>query len=237
MVKLVPPGGSGGDTTEPVLEFVPLTGVFGLGSGDVFNTRAGSVSTVMIEDNAVTAGKIANNQIDSTILADTAVTPGSYTHTSMTVDAGGRITACSSRAQKDWITATMSTYVTLTAVDVSVKFNNSSSGGATGIPYNSTTGVFTLTTDKMYIASFNIIFANTTDYMYFEWRNSTGTVLSGQATVFRCEHTTPEDNNGSIVTMISTAGGINLLVKVVVALFYSAADTRGDYICATIHEI
>lgn len=56
--------------------------VTGLGALAELNT----VGTTQIDDDAVTAGK----------LADTAVTPGSYTYTALTVDQQGRITAAAS---------------------------------------------------------------------------------------------------------------------------------------------
>ena len=57
---------------------------------------ANAVGTTEIADDAVTSAKIAANAVGSSELQSTTVVPGSYTYSSLTVDADGRLTSASS---------------------------------------------------------------------------------------------------------------------------------------------
>ena len=97
--------------------------------------------------------------------------------------------------------------------------------------------MFTLITNKTYIAAFSVIYAVTADSVKFAWKNTSGTTLSGVTRVFRNELATTDCPNASVMTVISTAGGTNLTIKVVVFALTGTADARGASVYATIHQI
>lgn len=148
---------TGGGTSSATTEAIAISGGATLSSTGVLSLASQYITTAMINSGAVTTVKIADGSVGSAELEDTTVTPASYTRSSMTVTTDGRITAASSGSNTiDSIYVYKSGgIVTLTTGSVCI-FDTTGCSSGSGPTYNSTTGVFTLTSGKLYRAFFSI---------------------------------------------------------------------------------
>lgn len=132
--------GSGGATGHQVKDDgVAMTQRAGLNF-----VSTGTVNAVATDDVGNDETEIALNiptgAVGATELAATAVTPGSYTFTSLTVDADGRITAASSGSEVDG-SITNEGSLTVTAGTASTSVIHSNTSGSTDVTLTAGTGM------------------------------------------------------------------------------------------------
>jgi hypothetical protein len=83
-------------TTVKIADNAITTGKISANQITTAKIAANQITTALISDLQITSAKIANDAVGPNQLSNTAVTAGSYTSASITVDAQGRITAASS---------------------------------------------------------------------------------------------------------------------------------------------
>ena len=124
------------------LSFVPVTGDATITNAGVLTIGAVKVLTAHFATNSVDATKFGPKSVTASKIVSTAVTAGSYTHTNLTVNAQGQLTAASSGTTLGYIQASISANATYTVGGTDIIQFNTVQYSTTG--FSLASGVFTV---------------------------------------------------------------------------------------------
>ncbi len=228
---------TGGGTATATTEAIAISGGATLSSTGVLSLASQYVTTAMINSSAVTTVKIADGAVGPAALEDTVVTPGSYTRTSLTATTDGRITAASSGGT---IGAIYVYHSALTAITTgsTVAFDTTGVSGSSPT-YNSGTGVFTLTSGKIYRAFFSIqhTSASSSAALTFVWQNASTLASIGNLTALSLSNDETSNNSNSPNCDIFISGTTHSTVRVYCTNATVSASTAPMCCGAFIYEI
>lgn len=214
---------SGAGTTAATLKLTrmaqttgdELTFVDGVTPASNVTYRLGVLPVTRIADGALTDAKMQDSLfVTASRLANTTVTAGMYYNCSVTVNDQGLLTAASTvvPTARQYIGCTRSTTY---AVALNAYFLFDAPILSSGITYVAGTGIFTLTTNKLYKAIFNFTYS-ATNFIFMNWTNtSTLATLGGHGShMYGSAYAVANSPISNSTTLISTAGGTNLTVGV-----------------------
>lgn len=230
---------TGGGTSSATTEAITISNGATLSSGGVLSLASQYITTSMITSGAVTTVKIVDGAVGPAALEDTTVTPGSYTRTSMTVTADGRLTTASSGGNTVGATYVYRTTPIALNTDSTVIFDTIAVGG-TDPAYDSGTGVFSLTSGKLYRAFFSIQHSTlnaSVAALTLVWQNASTLASIGSLTAFALsnEYATSDSNSSNVDILIS--GTTHATVRVYVTNATLPSNTSGFSCGAFIYEI
>ncbi len=159
------------------LSFVPVSGDATISASGVLAIGSTKVLTQHFATNSVDSTKFASKAVTTVKLATTGVSAGSYTRTSLTVDAQGRMTAISSGVGRGYIQCSTSADANYTVAGTNILAFNSVYMSSSGFSLSS--GIVTVPVNKTVLIAVNIRASAPAWAVWYLVDGSTGTAITG----------------------------------------------------------
>lgn len=189
------------------LSFVPITGDATISSSGVLTVGSNKILTQHLASNSVGSTKFASKAVTTVKLATTGVSAASYTRSSLTVDAQGRLTAVSS-VSRGYLHVVTSADANYTTSGTSIVAFNTTLLASSG--YSLSNGILTAPVGKTVLLNVNIrgsIPANASGFYVIDGTNSNS--ISRIFGLYAINASTTESAISSSSTIFTTSSGNN----------------------------